>query len=102
MSASSFLTFTGVLLILHSAISCLHFRGLVADLNDVAETIPTPLDVQIEVLLGFILCLVGQISGVGPLRNIKTSASVTAPIYITREFDTYRHRGTALRTTVTR
>mmetsp|Transcript_2176 Transcript_2176/g.3232 ORF Transcript_2176/g.3232 Transcript_2176/m.3232 type:complete len:102 (+) Transcript_2176:95-400(+) len=100
MSASSIFTFTGLLLVLHSAISCLHFRGLVADL-DLVETIPTPLDVQVEVLLGFLLCLTGQLISVGPLRNIKTAASVTAPIYITRDFDTYRHRGTALRTTNT-
>jgi len=94
-SSSSLITFAGVILILHSAFSCLHYRGLVLDLPDVQ--IP-PLDVKIEVGLGFLFTLVGQLLAVGPLRSI---VGITGRIaqYKTRDFDHYQHRGTAMRTT---
>mmetsp|Transcript_29554 Transcript_29554/g.48766 ORF Transcript_29554/g.48766 Transcript_29554/m.48766 type:complete len:97 (-) Transcript_29554:197-487(-) len=93
MSSSSLMTFTGVILILHSAFSCLHYRGLVLDLQ--SAVIP-PLDVKVEVALGFLLTLAGQILGVGPLRAI-VGGKKRVPQYVTRDFDHYQHRGAALR-----
>lgn len=92
MSSSLFI-YTGILLILHSAFSCLHYRGLVLDLPYGA--IP-PLDVKVEVGLGFILTLIGQLLSVGPLRSIK-GTRYRVPGYVSRDFDHYQHRGTAIR-----
>jgi hypothetical protein len=98
MSSSSILTVVGILVILHSALSCLHYRSLVADLVVVSEddehSIP-PLDVKVEVIAGFLLTLIGQLLSVGALRDIK-SAGISTPQYITRDFDIYYHRGLAL------
>ena len=99
----------------HAAFSCLYFRGLVEDLpaaaadassdstelfdlllSSSATTIP-PLDVKIEVMTGFILCLIGQIFSVGPLRPISGAAKLVAPSYVNRDFDSYDNRNQLLR-----
>lgn len=87
------MTFSGIILILHSAFSCLHYRGLVVDLS--SAEIP-PMDVKVEVIIGFFLVLAGQLVGVGPLRPI-VGGKKRVPQYVTRDFDHYQHRGTALR-----
>ncbi len=84
---------SGVLLILHSAYSCLHYRGLVKEFTEVA--IP-PFDVKIEVCLGFLLVLAGQLMSTGPLRTVMGNCRTRILQYKTREFDHYQNRGTAI------
>eukprot|EP00956_Cyclotella_meneghiniana_P008119 scaffold10804_cov53-Cyclotella_meneghiniana.AAC.1 len=58
--ASLFLTALGTVLILHSTYSCLQYRSL-AIAADLPDTSSPPMDVVIEVLTGFLLCLAGQL-----------------------------------------
>mmetsp|Transcript_22616 Transcript_22616/g.32420 ORF Transcript_22616/g.32420 Transcript_22616/m.32420 type:complete len:110 (+) Transcript_22616:119-448(+) len=106
---SSFLSISGCLLIIHSALSCLYFRGLVQDLSlslstmDMdADTVIPPMDVKIEVMVGFVLCLVGQLIGVGSLRPISGvgAKKLVAPSYVDRDFDSYDNRNRVLRTQI--
>ena len=104
---NSTLTTIGVILLLHSTYSCLQYRAL-ALVADIPDTSSPPIDVIIEVLLGFIICLVGQLScgqfhqvrrGVASgsmlLGKIESQNSVSnqlkgeiiAPAYRTRDFD---------------
>lgn len=110
LSGNSILTTVGCLLIIHSAYSCLHYRSLalVADLTDTSSP---PVDVIIEVILGFVTCLVGQLM-CGPFHRVrvtggpllgglpKTKAGgdsthryiqgeIVAPVYRTRDFDLF-------------
>ena len=97
MSWSSFatvLTSTGMLLILHAAFSCQQYRSLVTDLGD-AYSVP-PVDVVAEIGLAFLLCLAGQLVGVGSLLPIKGGRKLMAPAYVTRDFDKYSHLKQAL------
>ena len=93
MVAISFvITCIGSVLVLHSAYSCLHFRSLVED-----ESLVPPIDVLIEVLLGFLLCLIGSLVYIGPLLPIHTksdtkSVELVAPPYRSRDFDMYSTR----------
>ena len=109
---NSTLTTIGVILILHSTYSCLQYRSL-ALAADIPDTSSPPIDVIIEVLLGFIICLVGQLScghfhqvrrGVASgsmlLGKIEPQNSVSnqlkgeiiAPAYRTRDFDLFTTR----------
>ena len=109
---NSTLTTIGVILILHSTYSCLQYRSL-ALAADIPDTSSPPIDVIIEVLLGFIICLVGQLScgqfhqvrrGVASgsmlLGKIESQNSVSnqlkgeiiAPAYRTRDFDLFNTR----------
>jgi hypothetical protein len=90
--SATLVTFTGVVLILHSAFSCLHYRGLVVELPDMP--IP-PLDVKVEVGVGFLLALFGQLMDVGPLRSILGNKGMIKQ-YLTRDFDHYQNRATAM------
>ena len=90
--SASLMRFAGVALILHSAFSCLHYRGLVEELPDMQ--IP-PLDVKIELGVGFLLTLVGQIMAVGPVRSIMGSKGMISQ-YKTRDFDHYQNRAAAM------
>lgn len=124
LSGNSILTTVGCLLILHSAYSCLHYRSLalVADLNDTSSP---PVDVIIEVILGFGTCLVGQLM-CGPFHRVrvtggpllgglpKTKGSgdcqyryhihgeIVAPVYRTRDFDLFSPSAAAATTTTRR
>lgn len=60
-------------------------------------TIP-PLDVKVEVGVGFLLALFGQLMAVGPLRSILGNKGMIAQ-YKTRDFDHYQNRATAMRRT---
>ena len=117
LSGNSILTTLGCLLIIHSAYSCLHYRSLalVADLTDTSSP---PVDVIIEVILGFVTCLVGQLM-CGPFHRVrvtggpllgslpKTKGSgdsrhryyiqveIVAPVYRTRDFDLFSSSSSA-------
>eukprot|EP00542_Grammatophora_oceanica_P012941 CAMPEP_0194026396 /NCGR_PEP_ID=MMETSP0009_2-20130614/719_1 /TAXON_ID=210454 /ORGANISM="Grammatophora oceanica, Strain CCMP 410" /LENGTH=103 /DNA_ID=CAMNT_0038665073 /DNA_START=309 /DNA_END=620 /DNA_ORIENTATION=- len=93
----------GVLLMVHSALSCLHYRSLVEDLGVMDAAPSIPLDVQVEVLLGWIFCLMGRLLVMGQLRPIQTTSKaksfrLVAPSYMTRDFDRYDTRWKGLRT----
>mmetsp|Transcript_1004 Transcript_1004/g.1752 ORF Transcript_1004/g.1752 Transcript_1004/m.1752 type:complete len:117 (-) Transcript_1004:332-682(-) len=101
-SGKSILTTIGVLLILHSTYSCLHYRSL-AIAADLPDTSSPPIDVVIEVFLGFVLCLVGQLL-CGPFHNVRVSGGsllgpirksrgeIIAPSHRTRDFDLFTTR----------
>ena len=102
-SSKSTLTIIGVVLILHSTYSCLHYRSL-AMAADLSDTSSPPIDVAIEVFLGFALCLVGQLL-CGPFHKVRVSGGsgsskgrveIIAPAYRTRDFDLFTTRIKAL------
>lgn len=103
LSAKSAITTAGVLLILHATYSCLHYRSL-AIAADLADTASPPVDVVVEVFLGFALCLVGELM-CGPFHEVKMSGGpggkrnrgeILAPSYRTRDFDLFTTRAKAL------
>ena len=81
---------------------------MAADLPDKYTSSP-PVDVVIEVFLGFILCLVGQLS-CGPFHEVRVSGGpmlggidrsrvreeIISPAYRTRDFDLFTTRAKAL------
>ena len=115
LSGNSILTTVGCLLIIHSAYSCLHYRSL-ALVADLPDTSSPPIDVIIEVIIGFVTCLVGQLmcgsfhrvrsvpggSLLGGFPKSKGGGSsssrhhrqyiqgeIVAPVYRTRDFDLF-------------
>lgn len=120
LSGNSILTTLGCLLIIHSAYSCLHYRSLtlVADLPDTSSP---PIDVSIEVILGFVTCLAGQLM-CGPFHKVRViggpllgglpqskksgnshgyiQGEIVAPIYRTRDFDLFNISSAARRSMV--
>ena len=108
LSGNSMLTTIGVVLILHSTYSCLQYRSL-AMAADLPDTNSPPLDVIIEVFLGFALCLVGQLlcgpfhtvrsgggSLLGGIQKSNIRGEIIAPAYRTRDFDLFTTRIKAL------
>jgi hypothetical protein len=109
----SILTWTGSLLMLHAAFSCLHYRSILSDLDldDTADAdhrfpIP-PMDVVAEVGIAFFIVLLGELTTIGsfqPVEVITTSKSAAgtqrrpfqAPAYRSRDFDIYAKRGKGL------
>jgi hypothetical protein len=100
MSLSLLLNGIGVVLLLHAAYSCLHFRNLVADLELSDLQIP-PLDVVLECASGFLLLLMSQIfvstTQLIPIRVTLQTKSLVAPAYRTRDFDIYSNRASAMK-----
>ena len=118
---NSKLTAIGTILILHSTYSCLHYRSLAIAANLLPDiTSSPPIDVLIEVWVGFILCLIGQLTYYGPFHQVRRKAiggtallqndveilrssngrwvmnEIIAPTYRTRDFDMYNTRVRAL------
>jgi hypothetical protein len=100
-SLSSLLTCLGALLMLHSAYSCLHYRGILQD-YDLQESISIPpIDVYIEVGAAFLSLLLGEMIGSGSLQSVDVLGNqarrpLVAPPYKTRDFDIYANRSKAL------
>jgi len=107
LNGKSMLTTIGALLILHSTYSCLHYRSL-AKAADLPDTTSPPPDVVVEVIMGFVLCLVGQLM-CGPFHQVRGSsgsllgsiqknsrAEIISPAYRTRDFDLFTTRTKAL------
>jgi len=105
-SPGSILTTIGTLLILHSTYSCLHYRSLAmaADLP-LSITSSPPLDVVMEVLVGFGMCLVGQLMMCGPFHEVRIASSkndggkrreIVPPAYRSRDFDLFTTRAKLL------
>ena len=62
------------------------------------STSTPPLDVVLEVLLGFSLCALGQLAS-GPFLEVRAKISgggIAAPMYRSRDFDIYNNRGRAI------
>mmetsp|Transcript_1702 Transcript_1702/g.2433 ORF Transcript_1702/g.2433 Transcript_1702/m.2433 type:complete len:108 (+) Transcript_1702:258-581(+) len=105
MSTSQLLLVSGILLTLHSAYSCLHYRELLRDLEeasgDISDYPLPPLDVWIEVFLGAIIILISELVRSGStLQPVATKGGFTkrpmmAPAYRSREFDIYTSRARA-------
>ena len=133
-SISFFLKGTGAILMLHAAYSCMHYRSILQDLDLVATSssgsdgqhqdetetsssssetmmIP-PIDVYIEVVIAFLLILLGELYGIGSLQSVELVVSaenevvkrksLVAPAYRTRDFDMYNNRSKALLHRVTK
>mmetsp|Transcript_33836 Transcript_33836/g.69078 ORF Transcript_33836/g.69078 Transcript_33836/m.69078 type:complete len:114 (-) Transcript_33836:397-738(-) len=100
MSLQSAFSILGALLVMHSAYSCLHYRTLLISAGDVPpghSTTKPPPDVVVEVLVGFALCIIGQLA-CGPFLEVRASAGngrASAPPYRSRDFDIYNNRSRA-------
>ena len=99
--SSTFLATLGTILILHSTYSCLQYRSL-AIAADLPDTSSPPIDVVIEVFLGFLLCLAGQLM-CGTFYEVRKSGKslgsrreIVAPAYRTRDFDLFVTRSRVL------
>lgn len=96
---SQLLFATGSLLLLHAAYSCLHYRSLLKELDELESSVHTvpPMDVYFEVLSGWILLFMAELirdgSALQPVS--RTKMSLIAPAYITRDFDIYAGRAQA-------
>lgn len=102
---ASFLIGTGVVFLLHAAYSSLHYRSLLV----VDETVVLPMDILLEVGIGFLLLLGGQLIKTGSLvavvtttsssggkNNSKSVVQLMAPSYRSRDFDIYSNRANAI------
>mmetsp|Transcript_8737 Transcript_8737/g.11010 ORF Transcript_8737/g.11010 Transcript_8737/m.11010 type:complete len:114 (-) Transcript_8737:318-659(-) len=95
---SRFITTFGIILLLHSAYSCLHYRSILSSstLDDFLleqgyhESKP-PQDVVIEVCIGFLLCLTGQIFSAGEFIPVIGSGrrELSAAAHVSRDFDMF-------------
>lgn len=89
------MTTLGAVLMAHAALSTLHFRSILQDLEDVHEPIP-PMDVYVELAVSFLLILMGQLMEMGRLQSVDVFSPhrkpLVAPAYRTRNFDIYQHR----------
>ncbi len=93
-----FLTPLGIIVLLHSAYSCLHYRSIISSsaLEDFlvekgySESSP-PQDVVIEVILGFLFCLFGQVSASGNFLPVVGTGRIElrAPAHVSRDFDLF-------------
>ena len=109
ISVSQLFMVIGIIMVLHSAYSCLHYRELLRDLEEsgfedaaAVESLPLPpMDVIVEVITGALLILISELVRTGSSLQPVTSKGgfrtrpVVAPAYRTREFDTYTSRARA-------
>jgi hypothetical protein len=93
MGASSYLMYTGFLLIVHAGFSTAHWRWMV---GAAAAEHSTPLDIYLELACGFVAAMTGAILNAGPFKGIRTSTS-TLSKGPCPDFYVYNHRGVALR-----
>ena len=118
-SISNSMFVVGTILLIHATYSCLHYRSLVQELqesvigissdvlettmassnNNVGVSVP-PLDVYIEVVIGFFIILLSELIRPGsslqpvvPTADGKRPKPLVAQPYITRDFDIYTTRG---------
>jgi hypothetical protein len=90
------ITSLGIITLLHSAYSCLHYRSILTS-SSIDETdfnldpSKPPHDVVIECMIGFALCLVGQILGAGEFLPIvgEGRREVKAAAHVGRDFDVF-------------
>ena len=109
ISVSQLFMVIGIIMVLHSAYSCLHYRELLRDLEEsgfedaaAVESLPLPpMDVIVEVITGALLILISELVRTGSSLQPVTSKGgfrtrpVVAPAYRTREFDIYTSRARA-------
>mmetsp|Transcript_10086 Transcript_10086/g.14800 ORF Transcript_10086/g.14800 Transcript_10086/m.14800 type:complete len:113 (+) Transcript_10086:191-529(+) len=101
MGITSIITPVGIIAVLHSAYSCLHYRSILSSSNlDLLESGYTkynpskpPQDVVIECLIGFTLCLIGQLIVKGHfIPVVSSTGTVKAAVHISRDFDLFATR----------
>ena len=90
----------GVFIVLHSAYLFVHYKNLMKSLGNLKDASTLPLDVQVELSVGFFLSLMGSVGWSGTLRKAKVTEIVSNKdfdVYDNREdFMTFNHRGKAL------
>jgi hypothetical protein len=101
MSQSSrIITPLGIIILLHSAYSCLHYRSIISSsalldhdflLEKGYNEASPPTDVIIEVIVGFVCCLFGQILAVGNFIPVVGNGRVQlrAPAHVSTDFDLF-------------
>ena len=91
------LTGCGLLLVLHSAYSAVHYKSYMRGKGMTVEANTVPADVAVEVLIGFLMCLVGVTFNQGEFLPVKSSCSGDLKKYDTLdsrpEFEVFGHRG---------
>ena len=81
------LIYIGIIFIIHSAYSFVHYKMLMKSLGNVQEAGNMPYDVQLELLAGFISTLFGVVGASGKLQPAKVTDVVS-----NKDFDVYDHR----------
>ena len=81
------LVWVGIIFIIHSAYSFVHYKMLMKSLGNVQEASSMPSDVQVELLIGFLCALAGIVGASGTLKPAKVTDIIT-----NKDFDVYDHR----------
>jgi len=79
--------YLGILFIIHSAYSFVHYKMLMKSLGNVQEASSMPSDAQVELLIGFLCALAGIVGASGTLKPAKVTDIIT-----NKDFDVYDHR----------
>ena len=79
--------YLGILFIIHSAYSFVHYKLLMKSLGNVQEAGNMPYDVQLEIMIGFVFTLLGVVGASGKLQPAKVTDVVS-----NKDFDVYDHR----------
>jgi hypothetical protein len=90
------MNYLGIVVLLHAAYSNLHYRSILSSSTldllqyGINPTSP-PIDVVLEVLIGFSLCLVATLIGSGPFTKVigEGRDQIKAPLHISRDFDLF-------------
>jgi hypothetical protein len=90
------MNYLGMIVLLHAAYSNLHYRSILSSSTlDVLQyginPASPPIDVVIEVLIGFSLCLMATLIGSGPFTKVTGEGrnQIKAPPHISRDFDLF-------------
>lgn len=79
--------YLGIIFIIHSAYSFVHYKMLMKSLGNVEEAKNMPYDVQVELMIGFLCTLLGVVGASGKLQPAKVTEVVS-----NKDFDVYDHR----------
>lgn len=92
LSPKTILTNIGIALLLHASYYNLNHHS--NEVEKIKEN--TPFNVLLEVMIGFICCLIGRMIAIGPFLEISASSpsklELVAPVYRTRDFDIFNNR----------
>lgn len=94
--STSMMNYLGIVVLLHAAYSNLHYRSILSSSTldllqyGINPTSP-PIDVVLEVLIGFSLCLVATLIGSGPFTKVTGDGrdQIKAPMHVSRDFDLF-------------
>mmetsp|Transcript_43699 Transcript_43699/g.98800 ORF Transcript_43699/g.98800 Transcript_43699/m.98800 type:complete len:103 (-) Transcript_43699:352-660(-) len=96
MAILNFINILGFIILIHAAYSAAHYKGLASEFNATMEG--PPLDVIVEVAVGFSIVMFGSLLSSPTLRPVKGGYdTMNKSLNLPPEFASFTHRGQALR-----